>query len=57
VKNEWYAYLFKVTVFLGWYVELMVFYPCAFVTKNEKLIKKASMLKILLNETKTKQSV
>ena len=52
VKNRWYAYLFRVSNLIAWGVELLLMQICFAIMKKDKLAKKISMLKTLLNEVK-----
>lgn len=52
VKNRWYAYLFRASNLIAWSIELLLMKICAVIVRNDKLAKKISMLKTLLNEVK-----
>ena len=52
VKNRWYAYLFRASNLITWSIELLLMRICAVIVRNDKLAKKITMLKTLLNEVK-----
>lgn len=57
VKNIWYAYLFRVSNLIAWGIELLLMQLCSVIVRKDKLAKKTSMLKTLLNEVKINLSL